>query len=187
MSAFMTINIILAFISQTLGLLIGAVFAEDFTSAVYAAALITAPLLLFCGFLVPFGDMPQYLHPISYISWFRYTMEAIVIAMYGFDRCETNNMTLANSTAVPLQTMPNMNKMLQLAEYLNENDMMGEALWMLNQGIIDQLKTGGSLVIKFFELADHIFWPDICILLAFMITLRFMGYYFLLWKVNRNK
>lgn len=189
MSVFFIVNIILAFISQTVGLLIGALFAEDFTSAVYAAALVTAPLLLFTGFLVPFREMPEYLHPFTYLSWFRYAMEAIVISMYGFDRCQSVNTTLSSfvSDSSSLPSLPEMNKILQLAQYLAENNLMADALWFLNKDVIQQFRSGGSLVLKFFVLHDNQLYPNLGALVAFMIIIRFIGYYFLLWKVNSNK
>ena len=189
MTIFFVVNILIAFISQTVGLLIGAVFADDFTSAVYAAGLVTAPLLLFTGFLVPFRDMRPFLYPLSYISWFKYAMEALVISTYGFDRCQQNN-TSSYGTAIESMSkpvLPNMSKMMELFNVLAENDLFADAIWFLNRDVIDQMKLGGSLIMKFFDLDDSQLIPSLAALTAFMIVIRFFGYFLLLWKVNANK
>ena len=89
-------------------------------------------------------------------------MEAIVIAMYGFDRCQTQNTTLtANpSEATSLPSVPEMSKILQLVEYMTENNLFADAFWFLNKDVIDQFRSGGSVVIKFFELNDSQLWPN---------------------------
>lgn len=189
MSVFFAVNIIIAFISQTIGLLIGAIFAEDFTSAVYAAALVTAPLLLFTGFLVPFRDMRPFLHPLSKFSWFKYAMEALVISIYGFDRCQQNNSSVFSAAieSVSAPVLPDMSKLMKLWTYLADNDLLADAIWFLNRDTIDQMRLGGSIIMKFFALEDSQLWSSLGALLAFMIGIRFLGYYVLLWKVNANK
>jgi hypothetical protein len=181
---FLMVNIIIAFISQTVGLLIGAIFCDDITSAVYVVALVTAPLILFTGFLVPFAEMPQYLHPITHLSWVRFAMEAIVISLYGYDRCQPS--LPPSSTPASMPSAPEMKNFIKLAEYLNENNLMDDAIWVLNKNITNQLKEGQSLIMKSFQLKDSQLWVNICCLVAVMFVLRLIAYYVLLWKSNRN-
>jgi hypothetical protein len=178
------VNIIIAFISQTVGLLIGAFFCDHFTSAVYAVALVTAPLILFTGFLVPFAEIAQYLHPITNLSWFRFAMEAIIISLYGYDRCQPSLPPSTTPTSMP--SAPEMKNFIKLVEYLNENNLMADAIWILNKNITNQLKEDRSFVMKSFQLKDSQLWVNICCLVAVMFVLRLIAYYVLLWKSNRN-
>ncbi len=184
MFCFFMVNIIIAFISQTVGLLIGAIFSDDFPSAVYAVALVTAPLILFTGFLVPFAEMPQYLRPITYLSWVRFAMEAIIISLYGYDRCQPS--LPPSSTPASMPSAPEMKNFIKLAEYLNENNLMADAIWVLNKNITNQLKEGRSFIMKSFQLKDSQLWVNICCLVALMFVLRLIAYYVLLSKSNRN-
>lgn len=184
-SNFFAVNIILAIISQTVGLLIGAIFTDDLTSAVYAVALVTAPLILFTGFLVRFSEMPSYLHPITYTSWVRFAMEALIIGMYGFGRCNETLTTVAE-TPESMPAAPEMKKFIEMAEYLNDNNMMADAIWILNKNITHQLKQGGSFIMNGFELTNDQLWINMSLLIGIMIGIRLIAYYVLLWKANRS-
>lgn len=54
----------------------------------FAGAILPMPQLMFGGFLVKVSRMPAYFRPISYLTFMRFTFEAILIDIYGLGRCQ---------------------------------------------------------------------------------------------------
>ncbi|GBP26141.1 Protein white [Eumeta japonica] len=69
---------------------------------------IIIPFMLFGGFFLNSGSVPPYLGWISYLSWFRYGNEALLINQWsGVERiaCTRNNSTCPASGQVVLDTL----------------------------------------------------------------------------------
>ena len=70
------------------------VFAAD---AQGAQALLTPsmmPLMLFCGFLIPFSEVKDYFKEFLYLSFFRYAFDALMAYEFRhgtFDYCDPSN------------------------------------------------------------------------------------------------
>ncbi|KOB64712.1 Abc transporter [Operophtera brumata] len=43
-------------------------------------------MLMFSEFFIPYHEMPSYLRPFASISYFRYAFDAMLQAVYGFNR-----------------------------------------------------------------------------------------------------
>ncbi|CAG0880062.1 unnamed protein product [Darwinula stevensoni] len=71
-------------ISQTMGLIIGAIFKIQ--TAVFLGPVCSVPLLLFSGFFLSVDAMPKYLSWLSYLSFMKYTYEGTMFCIYSFDR-----------------------------------------------------------------------------------------------------
>lgn len=54
----------------------------------FAGAILPMPQLMFGGFLVKVSRMPAYFRPLSYLTFMRFTFEAILINFYGRGRCQ---------------------------------------------------------------------------------------------------
>ncbi|XP_011704836.1 PREDICTED: ATP-binding cassette sub-family G member 1-like, partial [Wasmannia auropunctata] len=65
------------------GILVGT--AVDIELGIFLVPAISIPLMLFAGFYVKLEEMPTYLQPICYLSFFRYAFEGLMQAIY-FDR-----------------------------------------------------------------------------------------------------
>ncbi|CAL1686292.1 unnamed protein product [Lasius platythorax] len=81
---FLAISMLVAFIGQGTGLMIGAVF--NVVNGTFMGPTLAVPLMMFAGFGVSLRDLPNYLKWGSYISYLRYGLEGFVGAIYGFDR-----------------------------------------------------------------------------------------------------
>ncbi|XP_054166039.1 ATP-binding cassette sub-family G member 1-like [Oppia nitens] len=85
---FITIMILLSFLTQGLGFFISALFVNNIIASTVIGAVVNIPLLLFAGLLIKIQSIPHFLRPFTYISYFRLTFESIMIFIYGFDRCQ---------------------------------------------------------------------------------------------------
>lgn len=183
---FMLVMILVAINSQTIGLLIGAIFTHDLSSAVYAVALVTAPLMLFTGFLIRFNEMPDYLHPLSYMTYMRYAMASTLTIIFGYDRCDQPYHDLLGIPGVGHHE-PNMKKMLELVDWLTSNDLMPDAIWFMNKNFTSQFQGEKSFITHVFELREDDLWINILALVLYMFFFRILGYFILLWKANRRR
>ncbi|KAL6263485.1 hypothetical protein P5V15_006276 [Pogonomyrmex californicus] len=83
-SMFLAISLLIMFIGQGTGLMIGAVF--NVVNGTFMGPTISVPLMMFAGFGVSLRDLPNYLKWGSYLSYLRYGLEGYVGAIYGLDR-----------------------------------------------------------------------------------------------------
>lgn len=44
------------------------------------------PMLMFSEFFIPYHEMPSYLQPLAWLSYFRYAFDAFMQTVYGFNR-----------------------------------------------------------------------------------------------------
>lgn len=81
---FLVISILVVFVGQSFGLIIGAWF--DVVNGTFLAPVLTIPMMMFAGFGVTLRDLPSYLKWGSHISHLRYGLEGYIAAIYGLDR-----------------------------------------------------------------------------------------------------
>src|SRR5437016_2347052 len=79
--------ILVSVVSQSHGTIVGAIFMSDIQVAMFVAPITTIPLVVFSGFLIRTHAVPYFLRPGTWISYIRYGLEAVIIAVYGMDRC----------------------------------------------------------------------------------------------------
>ncbi|KAF0989753.1 hypothetical protein HZS_3574 [Henneguya salminicola] len=85
MFLFMLVIIMAVMVSQSIGLLLGAV-APNTSVAVFVAPVTGIPLLLFCGYFIKYSVIPVYLRWFTYISYARYCWEGAILSLYGDNR-----------------------------------------------------------------------------------------------------
>ena len=85
-SMLLLISILLSFLAQCIGECAGAAFMKSQNTAVFVGGFIPLPMILFGGFLVKISRMPVYLRPLSWFSLLRFSFEAMMISIYGFNR-----------------------------------------------------------------------------------------------------
>lgn len=81
---FLGTAILTALLSESFGLVLGTTVNP--INGTFLGAISTCGMLIFAGFLVFFKHMPVFMYYVSYLSYLRYSMEALVHAVYGFDR-----------------------------------------------------------------------------------------------------
>ncbi|XP_023011566.1 ABC transporter expressed in trachea [Leptinotarsa decemlineata] len=78
------VSVLIALVSQSYGLLVGAAFKIE--GGVFLGPITTIPMVLFSGFFAKLDDIPYYLKWLPYMSYLRYGFEGSMIAIYGLGR-----------------------------------------------------------------------------------------------------
>ncbi|XP_065078451.1 ATP-binding cassette sub-family G member 4-like isoform X2 [Ochlerotatus camptorhynchus] len=83
---FWAMCLLLGIFAQTVGLLSGAAF--DIQMATFFVPSLSIPAMLFSGYFIKSYEMLEFLQPLSYTSFFRYTMQGSLQAIYGYNRTD---------------------------------------------------------------------------------------------------
>jgi len=81
---FWAVFVLICALAQSLGLATGTIVEPQL--GVFVVSTIALPMLLFSGFYLRLQDMPACLQWVSYVAFFRYSFEAIMQCVYGYDR-----------------------------------------------------------------------------------------------------
>uniref|UniRef100_A0A1B6DHE5 ABC transporter domain-containing protein n=1 Tax=Clastoptera arizonana TaxID=38151 RepID=A0A1B6DHE5_9HEMI len=81
---FLLINQLSVIISECMGLALGT--TTNPTNGLFIGCILFCLFLLFAGFLALFKHMPIILQYVAYFSFMKYTVEGMVMAVYGFNR-----------------------------------------------------------------------------------------------------
>ncbi|XP_076241781.1 ATP-binding cassette subfamily G member 4-like isoform X2 [Calliopsis andreniformis] len=81
---FLGVAILTAMIAESFGLLVGTLCNP--INGTFIAAILTCGMLALAGFLALYSHMPSVLFYVSYISYLKYSLHALLHAMYGFNR-----------------------------------------------------------------------------------------------------
>lgn len=69
-------------VTQSMGLLIGAA-SPSLEASTFVGPICAIPVLLFAGFFIKANEMAKGWQWLTYVSYFRYCFEAVLIALYG--------------------------------------------------------------------------------------------------------
>ncbi|XP_036327733.1 LOW QUALITY PROTEIN: ATP-binding cassette sub-family G member 1 [Rhagoletis pomonella] len=78
------ISLILAIVGHLMGLAFGSTF--DIQMAILLVPGVAIPFMIFSGFFIRIHELSLFFRPLCDISFYRYTMEALMQAIYGYDR-----------------------------------------------------------------------------------------------------
>ncbi|XP_039310866.1 ATP-binding cassette sub-family G member 1 [Solenopsis invicta] len=71
-----TICLLIMILGQTYGIFVGTAFGAKIGVVLIVA--INVPLMMFAGFYVKIAELPKYIQPLGYISYFRYSFEGMM-------------------------------------------------------------------------------------------------------------
>jgi len=80
----------LSLLSQTQGLIVGAIFMNNLSASVFVGPLTITPVFMFSGFARRYTRTADYLKPLVKMSYFHHAVKTIYSALYGFGRCKCN-------------------------------------------------------------------------------------------------
>lgn len=193
----------ISMLSQSIGLLIGALCVHDVNQAVFIAPITAIPVLLFCGFFVRTSAMPFYIKLLSYSSYMKFSFEAIVTAIYGFGRCSSSSyhhtgrpMPLEreslNDKIISKSRINHIDNGLQDWELVNstyppafsEDDIEPTNPSFTGFALYDSEKE--SFIMKSFDLTDNLVYQNMIILISFIIFYRILTYFVFLYRAKQK-
>ena len=71
----------------SIGMMIGTIFYRSQIQAVFSMTIILVPILIFSGYFKMISQMSSIMAFLSYMSFLRPSMNSMMIAIYGLDRC----------------------------------------------------------------------------------------------------
>lgn len=81
---FLLMIVMTCFTSESVGLGLGTIFNP--INGTFFGAIITCALLELAGIFILFNHMPQILYYLSYVNYYRFALDGLVQAIYGFQR-----------------------------------------------------------------------------------------------------
>ncbi|KAI1287118.1 ATP-binding cassette sub-family G member 1 [Halotydeus destructor] len=219
---FCAISMLVSSIAQCVGIFFGIYYVTSVENAVFLAPLSMAPVFLFSGFFGKISSTPIYLRPLAYLSYVRYAFEALLVILYGLDRCPGSGQSVTSLFRIKRQLIntglvhPNT---IEDVKRLNRRVTKHNAILKISptlKGQIDLEKNGkiftlpeslipnqnnftnvyqtelssnqtGSYVLQHYDIDDYTLVHNLIILIAFLITMRILCYFLLLWRTNRTK
>lgn len=178
---FTLISILVSFIAQSQGLLIGALFMSNASAAVFLGPISSVPIMLFGGFFVRLTTVPSYLKIFGYTSYLRYSFELMIMSIYGLNRCHLNPELLKQNISTKPEWMGMATMVLgDDAEQVIESfsKAMG-GTYDPNNGIKYQ-----SNILTQFNVNEDYFYPYFFILFAFIFIIRMITYFIVVQKIR---
>lgn len=178
--AFIFILILLSFLTQGVALLVSAYFVNNIIATTVIGATINVPLFLFTGLLIKIKAIPFYFRPLTYISYFRLAFEAIMIIIYGLNRCPP----LAPISFRELKEefggdiVPMLKCIDDYDEYVIDNATL--AMSVYNK----MLEKDPSYALSSFDYEDSVLYYNIFYMFVYTILIRVIAYVVLVWRTR---
>lgn len=180
-------------------MIFGGIFMESPNAATFVSGIAVLPLFIFAGFFKKLSLLPSYLVPISYISFLRYALSAVLITVFGVGRCSYEHRLAETALDLTNLTRPQwfktMTIILELQSISSDSEPdqkerdPEESLMMMFGG----KNTVGnnwekSLILAQFDIEDsnESLWFEIRLLIIFVIIMYILIYLVLVWKVGRK-
>lgn len=186
----------LAIVSQSQGLLIGAIFMNHLPIAVFLCPISCIPLIIFCGYMMRVKNMHWLVRPLTYQSYLKFAFESCLLVIYGFDRCEYDY-ELAETAPTEKPQWFEILKMVftPVESSMEENDFdgvdhVGNLLNTIEGELNSPLASSSgyqSIVLNQFDIDKWTLLIDIIGLFVAFVLLRVLAYVILLMKINKKE
>lgn len=185
----------LSLLSQTQGLIVGAIFMNNLSASVFVGPLTITPVFLFSGFARRYSRTADYLKPLVKMSYFHHAVKTIYSALYGFGRCKCN----PNDYQLDLDEIDyeDINSIGRIQSSLASGTILSEST-------IDSTHSGSSLpaadiyigkfrcddsfqslVMEELDIDDNDMYIGMIVLISYLIFLRSVVLLLLMYKVAR--
>ncbi|XP_074604255.1 ATP-binding cassette sub-family G member 1-like [Brevipalpus obovatus] len=169
---FVAISILASFIAQGIGFMIGSIFATNFNISIFVATVIMLFNFLFSGFFVRSNSMGK-AQFITYLSFIRFAFEAILLTVYGQDRC-----SLAVNKSTSTTTTTTLSPLLSSSP---SSAFLGATSTRSPKNEFNRIT---SVVMYKFELHDEDYSQHFTALLIHLFLWRLLTFLILYFKVN---
>jgi hypothetical protein len=180
-------------------MIFGALFMENPNAATFTSSIVVLPLFIFAGFFKKLSLLPSYLVPISYVSFLRYALSAVLITVFGVGRCSYEHRLVETALDLTNLTRPQWLKTMSIIfEFQSissdsepdqkERDPEESLMMMFGGKNTVGNNSEKSLLLAQFEIEDsnESLWFEIRLLILFVSVMHIMIYLILVWKVGRK-
>ncbi|KPM07160.1 ABC transporter-like protein 12 [Sarcoptes scabiei] len=182
---FISILICVASLGQGLGFVVSAYFVKDVTSSTVVGGVINIPLLLFTGLLVKISVMPEYFRPVTYLSYFRLAFEALLVSIYGLDRCDSIEPITYSDLKEQLgeEVIDMYVCMAEISPTATEN--ITNLIDRYNEKFLTKIQnSSSSMALQSFQYNDETLWYSLFAMAIYMTILRLAAYSILYRKTT---
>lgn len=209
--------VLISFIGQSIGMLVGAIWALKPDQAVFVAPISQLPFVLLSGFFIKIPSMPGIIQIVSYTAYMRYAFQLVVQMVYGLNRCSAHN--ILNETVNECAVFGRLQKIVQgadidistimtylsmntydKAEYANTLPELEKDLMTLNaryaNATLNYTMTAtqlnmtfyqDSFVMNLFSVTDDTLYTNMTALILFIFVIRLAAYFALSNKASQRK
>lgn len=195
----------LSLLSQTQGLIVGAIFMRSLSASVFVGPLTITPVFLFSGFARRYSRTADYLKPVVKLSYFHHAVKTIYSALYGFGRCkcEPNDYqlsmdqveyedisTIMRSSPSGLSSKISFSDQVADSSITSGTSMAVGDLVSSEDSLMKQIHIGKfrcddsfqSLVMEELDIEDNDMYIGMIVLISYLVFLR--GFVLLLLKIK---
>lgn len=185
----------LSLLSQTQGLIVGAIFMNNLSASVFVGPLTITPVFLFSGFARRYSRTADYLKPFVKLSYFHHAIKTIYTALYGFGRCKCNpNDYQLDMEEIDYEDinsivkMPSSTIISPSETSLIDQNPLSTSENSMKRIFIGQYKCDESfqsLVMEELDIEDKDMYTGMAVLLSYLIFLRVVVLLLLMYRVKR--
>lgn len=186
---------------------LGVIFYKNLIAGLYAVTLIIIPIILCSGFFKLVANMSEGILYFSYISFMKPTVNAIMIAIYGFGRCEYEvqkeaTLMVALNKTMPLKRPKWIESLTTLIEYQatlsnsKENEIYknksveheDKLIHYMGLGSSDDGNNNRAYLLTYFNVKDdyEAYWNEIENLLIYIIFFVIVLFLTIKLKIRRK-
>lgn len=191
----------LSLLSQTQGLIVGAIFMNNLSASVFVGPLTITPVFLFSGFARRYSRTADYLKPFVKLSYFHHAVKTIYTALYGFGRCKCNpNEYQLDMEEIDYEDINSIVKTQSSTIISSSSSSSSSETSLIDQNslstsessmkqiFIGQYKCDESfqsLVMEELDIEDSDMYTGMAVLLSYLIFLRVVVLFLLMYRVKR--
>lgn len=193
--------IVISFIGQSIGYIIGATFMEQLQASVFLATISCVPFMLISGIFVKVSAMPDSIRWLCSLSYIRFGVEGLLITLYGFNRCgEGASQKLLEAKDALIVWLGAMLGTFDEATTAGAGNASldyapeGKPTIAFVENLVDALagkfmsgKIVQSSVLTYLDLFDDHMVRSWAGLLILLVIKRVIAYKVIAWKANSNK
>lgn len=186
----------LSLLSQTQGLIVGAIFMNNLSASVFVGPLTITPVFLFSGFARRYSRTADYLKPFVKASYFHHAVKTIYTALYGFGRCKCDpndyQLDMDDIDYEDINSIGRMQSSLSFSS-LSTTTTGGHPTTTTTTTLGSQVRIGKfrcddsfeSLVMDELDIEDNDMYIGMAVLLSYLVVLRCFVLFLLMYKVAR--
>lgn len=204
---FVLIGVTMHIIGETLGEMLSAINGQNMYASIDWFVSIAIPIIFFCGLFQPTQKLPIYYQPLSYLSYFKHTMDLMIAALYGLGKCQGDprvvdvyseaamayNPAVVITGTIKSHGLSGAENVTRISSAINVEqeyvrEFMDGLVRRLDEHVsaptdADHQLSVPSYIIQHFQVHDDKLWMNVLALAAYYFVMKVITYYTLKRRV----